>query len=52
MDTFDELCVKLMAHSDIEDIIDLLKLTPEDLVLRFEDRIEENITEIKEFLND
>ena len=38
MDTFEELCVKLMVKSDIEDIIDLLQLTPEDLVRRFEDR--------------
>lgn len=52
MDTFEELCVKLMVQSDIEDILDLLKLTPEDLVGRFEDRIEENILEIREFLNE
>jgi hypothetical protein len=52
MDTFEELCVKLMVKSDIEDIIDLLQLTPEDLVSRFEDRLEENIVEIREFLND
>ena len=52
MDTFEELCVKLMVQSDIEDIIDLLQLTPEDLVRRFEDRLEENIVEIREFLND
>ena len=52
MDTFEELCVKLMVKSDIEDIIDLLQLTPEDLVMRFEDRLEENIVEIREFLND
>ena len=52
MDTFEELCVKLMIKSDIEDIIDLLQLTPEDLVRRFEDRLEENIVEVREVLND
>jgi hypothetical protein len=52
MDTFEELCVKLMVKSDIEDIIDLLQLTPEDLVRRFEDRLEENIVAIREFLHE
>jgi hypothetical protein len=52
MDTFDELCVKLMVHSEIEDVIDLLQITTEDLVSRFEDRLEENIDKIEEFLDE
>jgi hypothetical protein len=52
MDTFEELCVKLVVHSEIEDIIELLDITPEDLVVRFEDRIEENVDKIEEFLDE
>jgi hypothetical protein len=52
MDTFEELCVKLVVHSEIEDVIDLLQLTIEDLTGRFEDRIEENREAIEEFLDE
>jgi hypothetical protein len=52
MDTFEELCVKLVVHSEIEDILELLEITPEDLVVRFEDRIEENVDKIEEFLDE
>jgi hypothetical protein len=52
MDTFEELCVKLVVHSEIEDILELLEITPEDLVVRFEDRIEENMEAIEEFLDE
>jgi hypothetical protein len=52
MDTFEELCVKLVANADMMEVIELLHLTTEDLVERFEDRIEENLEEIREYMDE
>jgi len=51
-DTFGELCVKLVVHSEIEDVIDLLDLKITDILDRFEDKVEENIERIEEFLDE
>jgi hypothetical protein len=52
MNTFEEMCVKLVVHSEIEDVIDLLQLATEDILGRFEDRVEENRDKIEEFLDE
>lgn len=52
MCTFKETCGKLMVHSEIEDVIDLLKITTEDILDRFEDRVEEHRDQIEEFLDE
>ena len=52
MDTFKELCDRIVVHSEIEDVIDLLDLKVEDILDRFEDKVEENIERIEEFLDE
>jgi hypothetical protein len=52
MDTFKELCDRIVVHTEIEDIIALLNLSTEDILGRFEDRIEENIDDIREFVDE
>ena len=40
--TFDEICAKLKDESDM-DLIDMLYITPEDIVDRFKDKIEDRL---------
>jgi hypothetical protein len=52
MDTFDELCVKLLAKADVEDILELLQVTPEELLDRFDFRVAERMEELEAFIDD
>ena len=52
MDTFDELCVKLIGKADVEDLLELLQITPEELLEKFECRVEERREELEEFLDE
>jgi len=51
MNTLRDLVRKLKKY-DEETIIDLLDITGEDIVNRFEDRVEERFEEIEAFLED
>ncbi len=52
MDTFKEICDKLVAHADVIDLLELLNITASDIVARFEEEIELNIDDVEEFLDD
>jgi len=52
MDTFEELCVKLLAKADVEDLIELLHIEPEALLEKFSDSVEEHRDELEEFLDE
>ena len=52
MDTFEELCDRLLVHTDTLELLELLCVTPEDLIERFEDRIELHMDKLEEYLND
>lgn len=50
MDTYEELRVKLLVHADIIDVLELLNITLDDLIERFDDRVMMNRDDIEEFL--
>ena len=52
MDTFEELCDRLLVHTDTLELLELLCVTPEDLIERFEDRIELHRDKLEEYLDD
>lgn len=50
--TFYELCERLTKDLDCEAICDILGITEEDLLSRFEDRVIENLDKLQEDLYD
>jgi len=52
MDTYEELCVKLIVHCDMLELLELLNITVEDVVERFEDRIDISREYIEEYLDE
>ena len=52
MYTYDELCVRIIEQVDMIELLELLNITTEDIVERYEDRILANQDDIQEFLND
>ena len=52
MDTYEELCDRLLVHTDTLELIELLGVTPEELLERFEDKVELNRDEIEEYLDE
>ena len=52
MDTFEELCDRLLLHTDTLELLELLGVTPEDLIERFDDRVEQYQDKLEEYLND
>ncbi len=51
MDTYEEMCVKLVLKVDMIELLELLNITVEDILERYEDRIEINRTDIEEYLD-
>lgn len=45
--TYNELVERMLEHMDFDEIVSVLKITPEDLVDRFEDRIIRNYDELE-----
>jgi len=52
MDTYEEMCVKLVLKVDMIELLELLNITVTDIVERYEDRIEINREDIEEYLNE
>ena len=52
MDTFDEMCDRIVTNVDMIELLELLDITVKDIVERFEDRVMTNQDDIQEFLND
>ena len=52
MDTFDELCGTILVKVEITDLLELLGITTEDLLSRFDDRVMMEQDEIRKFLDD
>lgn len=50
--TFYELCERLTKDLDCESICDILEISEEDLLSRFEDRVLEKLDELQERLYD
>lgn len=50
--TFYELCERLAKDLDCEAICDILSITEEELLARFEDRVIENLDDLQEALYD
>lgn len=48
--TFTEMVERMLQHMDTNDIIDILRITPEDLLDRFEDRVTRYYDDIEEEL--
>jgi len=47
-----ELCDRIIVQVDIIELVELLHITTEDIVERFEDRVLIHQDKIEEFLND
>lgn len=52
MDTFKEICDKLVVHADVLDLLELLNITSADIVAKFEEEIELNIDDVEEYLDE
>ncbi len=52
MDTFDELCGKLTAQVDTLELIELLQISSEELLDRFEDRIMIHRDKLEEYIDE
>ena len=50
--TMDELCDKLMEQYDVELLLELLQINAEELLDRFEDRIEAHWDRLQEAVED
>lgn len=50
--TYNEIVERLLEHYDIMDIVELLKISAEDLIDRFEDRVEMYFDKLEEEVND
>lgn len=51
-DTFEELCARLLEQVDMIELLEVLSITPECIVDRFEDRIMIERDNIEEYLAD
>lgn len=52
MDTLDELCDKILTRIDIEELVDLLGITAEEILDHFQDKVLEKQELIKEAMFD
>lgn len=52
MDTYEELCARIVHKIDTLELIELLEVSSEDLLARFEDRLELNRMDIEEYLDE
>lgn len=52
MDTFDELCGRILAQADAEELLELLDISSEELLQRFEDRVMIRQEQIEEYLDE
>lgn len=52
VDTYEELCGTILGKIDILEVIELLMISAEDLLERFEDRVMMNQSEIEEYLDE
>jgi len=46
-----ELSERVLAKMDMLEILEVLNITVEDIVERFDDRIDSNVDDIEEYLN-
>jgi len=47
-----ELSERVLAKMDMLEILEVLNITVEDIVERFDDRIDSNVEDIEEYLNE
>ena len=52
MDTFDETRVKLLRQADAEQLLELLQISNEELLDRFEDRLTLFMHKVEEYLDE
>lgn len=52
MDTYDEMCVTILVRMDVEDLVELLGITVEEVLDRFDDKVMLKQDEIEEFLHE
>lgn len=50
--TLDEICDILLVQYDVELLIELLQITPEELLERFEDKLTEHYDKLNEELGE
>jgi len=48
--TFEEMVERMLEHLDMDELISVLNITPEDILDRFEDRIMRNYENIEEHI--
>ena len=52
MDTYDEMCVTILVRMDVEDLVELLGITVEEVLDRSDDKVMLKQDEIEEFLHE
>ncbi len=52
MDTFEEMCDRIVSKVDMIELLELLDITVPDILERFEDRVMINQDKLEGFLND
>ena len=52
MDTFDEICDRILLKVDMLELIELLNISTKDIIRQFEDEIMMNRDEIEEYLDE
>ena len=52
MDTYDEMCDRILVRLEVLDLVELLDITAKELLDRFEDKVMLQQDEIEEYLNE
>lgn len=50
--THDELCDRILLHYDAEQVLEVLHISVEDLLNRFDDRVTEHFEKLEEELDE
>jgi len=52
MDTYDEMCDRILVRLEVLDLVELLDITVKELLDRFEDKVMLQQDELEEYLNE